>query len=289
MPTASHSSGRAGCSASRFPKRVAGIDLLGALLAAMEREGLSAYFLGAREEVLRTAVTRIAERSPAFARGRVSITVISRPTRMEPSLPRSVTTAPDALFVGMSSPRKEHWIDAWQPLTGARFAMGVGGSFDVISGLTKRAPAPAAATRARVGLPHRTGAPASRGPLCEDERRLRQARRRGTRSEAQANSAEGGHDRRHRRSCTSSARGRTSSRWRPSSPRCARACRMPITCIVHTGQHYDEEMSDVFLDQLGMPEPDSPARCRLRIARAADGARDGARSSRSSRTSDPTS
>jgi UDP-N-acetylglucosamine 2-epimerase (non-hydrolysing) len=26
--------------------------------------------------------------------------------------------------------------------------------------------------------------------------------------------------------------------------------------LVHTGQHYDEEMSDVFLDELGMPEPD---------------------------------
>ena len=26
--------------------------------------------------------------------------------------------------------------------------------------------------------------------------------------------------------------------------------------LVHTGQHYDEEMSDVFFDELGMPEPD---------------------------------
>jgi UDP-N-acetylglucosamine 2-epimerase (non-hydrolysing) len=26
--------------------------------------------------------------------------------------------------------------------------------------------------------------------------------------------------------------------------------------VVHTGQHYDQEMSDIFLDQLGMPEPD---------------------------------
>ena len=26
--------------------------------------------------------------------------------------------------------------------------------------------------------------------------------------------------------------------------------------IIHTGQHYDEEMSDVFFRQLGLPEPD---------------------------------
>ena len=26
--------------------------------------------------------------------------------------------------------------------------------------------------------------------------------------------------------------------------------------LVHTGQHYDEKMSDVFFRQLGLPEPD---------------------------------
>lgn len=123
-----------------LPERVAGIDLLGALLAAMEREGRSAYFLGARDEVLRTAVTRITERYPrlrvaGFHHGHF-------PPDEDGTVAAAIgETAPDALFVGMSSPRKEHWIDAWQPLTGARFAMGVGGSFDVISGLTKRAPA----------------------------------------------------------------------------------------------------------------------------------------------------
>ena len=26
--------------------------------------------------------------------------------------------------------------------------------------------------------------------------------------------------------------------------------------LVHTGQHYDRKMSDVFFDELGMPQPD---------------------------------
>ena len=113
-----------------IPERVAGIDLLAALLAAMEREGLSVYFLGARQEVIQTATGRIAERHP-----RLRIAGFQH-GHFPPEDDESVATAiaasrPDALFVGMSSPRKEHWIDTWQPLTGASFAMGVGGSFDV--------------------------------------------------------------------------------------------------------------------------------------------------------------
>jgi N-acetylglucosaminyldiphosphoundecaprenol N-acetyl-beta-D-mannosaminyltransferase len=122
------------------PERVAGIDLFQSLLAAMEREGRSAYFLGARDEVIRAAVSRISERHPhlrvaGFHHGHF-------PSGEDERVAAAIgATAPDALFVGMSSPRKEEWIDAWQPLTTARFAMGVGGSFDIISGMTKRAPA----------------------------------------------------------------------------------------------------------------------------------------------------
>ncbi len=122
-----------------LPERVAGIDLLAALLAAMERRELSVYLLGAREEVIRTAAERIQARHPrlriaGFHHGHFP------PADDERVAAEIGACRPDALFVGMSSPRKEHWIDAWQPLTGARFAMGVGGSFDVIAGKTKRAP-----------------------------------------------------------------------------------------------------------------------------------------------------
>ena len=122
-----------------FPERVAGIDLLGALLEAMEREGLSVYLLGAREEVIRATAARITERHPrlrlaGFHHGHFP------PEEDESVAAEIAESSPDALFVGMSSPRKEHWIDAWQARTGAQFAMGVGGSFDVIAGLTKRAP-----------------------------------------------------------------------------------------------------------------------------------------------------
>lgn len=122
-----------------IPERVAGIDLLDRLLTAFEAEDLSAYFLGSQEAVIRPAVEQIARRHPGlriagFQHGHFP------PEDDERVAAEIAETAPDALFVGMSSPRKEYWIDTHQPLTGASFAMGVGGSFDVLAGVTRRAP-----------------------------------------------------------------------------------------------------------------------------------------------------
>jgi N-acetylglucosaminyldiphosphoundecaprenol N-acetyl-beta-D-mannosaminyltransferase len=44
------------------------------------------------------------------------------------------------LFVGMPSPKKEYWLAENLERLGVPFTMGVGGSFDVYAGITKRAP-----------------------------------------------------------------------------------------------------------------------------------------------------
>lgn len=46
----------------------------------------------------------------------------------------------DMLFVGFSSPMKEKFLNKWMPVMNVPFCMGVGGSFDIVAGKTKRAP-----------------------------------------------------------------------------------------------------------------------------------------------------
>lgn len=121
------------------PERVAGIDLMQALLAEAERRDLGVYVLGARREVLDMALERIRQRHPTLRvvgahDGWFSID-------QEDAVVTSIrAAAPELLFVAMSSPQKEEFLERHRHDIGAGFAMGVGGSVDVIAGVTKRAP-----------------------------------------------------------------------------------------------------------------------------------------------------
>jgi N-acetylglucosaminyldiphosphoundecaprenol N-acetyl-beta-D-mannosaminyltransferase len=123
-----------------LPARVAGIDLMEELLALACERGYRVYILGARPEVLQCAVERIRERHPAlrlvgFQDGYFS-------SEEDASVAAEIAECePDLLFVAMSSPRKEYFLGTYGPQTRASLLMGVGGSIDVMAGVTKRAPA----------------------------------------------------------------------------------------------------------------------------------------------------
>jgi N-acetylglucosaminyldiphosphoundecaprenol N-acetyl-beta-D-mannosaminyltransferase len=123
----------------RLQERVTGIDLFEKLAARAAEQGLSVYLLGARDESVSAVARLLAARHPklrvaGFHHG-----------FFEPSQSRRVATeirrcGADLLFVGMGSPAQEYWIEDYLDTSGARFALGVGGSFDHVSGLSKRAP-----------------------------------------------------------------------------------------------------------------------------------------------------
>src|SRR5690606_23045781 len=59
----------------------------------------------------------------------------------EPLIARQIANSnADILFVAITSPKKEIFLRTYKDLIQTPFIMGVGGSFDVVSGKVKRAP-----------------------------------------------------------------------------------------------------------------------------------------------------
>ena len=92
-----------------LPERVAGIDLMHALIAMAERENYGIYILGARPAVLETAVLTRREahsclRIVGYRDGYFS-------DEQSPEVASAIrASGAQILFVAMSSPRKEHWL-----------------------------------------------------------------------------------------------------------------------------------------------------------------------------------
>lgn len=124
---------------AKLPERVAGIDLMTRMLAVAEEKGYGVYVLGARREVLDTALARLREGYPRLrvAGSRDGYYADEEAADVCEEIRGS---GADILFVAMSSPRKEYFLGDRGASLGVPFTMGVGGSIDVIAGLTHRAP-----------------------------------------------------------------------------------------------------------------------------------------------------
>ena len=122
-----------------LPERVAGIDLFEALLDLAHRENRSVYLLGAKAEVLERMVAVIHGRWPGLvvAGCRDGYFTDEEAAAVAADI-RS--TRPDMLFLGITSPKKEIFLATHGASLGVPVLHGVGGSFDVLSGVTRRAP-----------------------------------------------------------------------------------------------------------------------------------------------------
>jgi N-acetylglucosaminyldiphosphoundecaprenol N-acetyl-beta-D-mannosaminyltransferase len=122
-----------------LPERVAGIDLFLGLLAEAEKRGNRVYFLGAKQDVLARMLDQVQMQYPGLkvAGARDGYFVAEDEAAVVAAIRDS---GADLLFLGMSSPKKELFLSKWGEATGAWVTHGVGGSFDVLSGVTRRAP-----------------------------------------------------------------------------------------------------------------------------------------------------
>ena len=121
------------------PERVAGIDFMDALLARAARRGWSVYFLGATDEVVTKTVHTEQERHPGLrvAGWRNGFWTAEEEADVVAGI---AATEPDILLLAMPTPKKERFAAEHLEAFGASLVVGVGGSFDVVAGLTARAP-----------------------------------------------------------------------------------------------------------------------------------------------------
>jgi N-acetylglucosaminyldiphosphoundecaprenol N-acetyl-beta-D-mannosaminyltransferase len=122
-----------------LPERVAGIDIFTRLLFLAHRDDRSIALLGAKPEVLEEMQRVIARRFPglriayshhgyyeAAEAGQIAVDIRD--------------SGADMLFLGMTSPKKEIFLGSYGASLNVPVLHGVGGSFDIMAGLTKRAP-----------------------------------------------------------------------------------------------------------------------------------------------------
>ena len=123
----------------RIKSRITGVDLFLRLLETANARGWRLFLLGSRPEVLSRAVAIVKERYPGLAVAG-SRDGYFTPAE-EPGLVAEIAAArADIMFVGMGSPKQEKFLAGNLLAMGVSFAMGVGGSYNVLSGEFKRAP-----------------------------------------------------------------------------------------------------------------------------------------------------
>ncbi|MHC1733019.1 MAG: WecB/TagA/CpsF family glycosyltransferase [Bacteroidales bacterium] len=121
------------------PERVATPDLADGVLEMADREKMSLFLFGAKETILTLCKQRIEENYPNIRI--VGIRNGYYKADEENDIFKMINDLkPDILFLGMSSPKKELFFESYRNNLNARYILGVGGYFDIVSGLIKRAP-----------------------------------------------------------------------------------------------------------------------------------------------------
>ena len=122
-----------------LPERVAGIDLMESIVELAYKKGFSCFFFGAEEFVVQNVVNHYSKlySDSVVAGYRNGYYSESEEEFIAKSIAES---GADILFVAITSPKKEIFLNKYKDIIQTPFVMGVGGSFDVIAGVTKRAP-----------------------------------------------------------------------------------------------------------------------------------------------------
>jgi N-acetylglucosaminyldiphosphoundecaprenol N-acetyl-beta-D-mannosaminyltransferase len=132
---------------NRFGKtqvdRIAGVDLIERLCKRGAADGLRVYLLGGTPGAAEATARLLSQRYPGVAIAGVNCPEIGferREESLRPVIDKIARARPQILFVGLGAPKQELLIhDHIKPLR-VPLAVGVGGSFEILSGVLERAP-----------------------------------------------------------------------------------------------------------------------------------------------------
>ncbi len=121
------------------PERVAGFDLVCALLERLAKSGEGVFLFGAKPGVAETAKEKLGEKYPGIA-------VVGThdgyfKAEDEPGIVEEINASgAKLLLVCLGAPKQEKWIAKHKDELKVNLCMGVGGTLDVFAGTAKRAP-----------------------------------------------------------------------------------------------------------------------------------------------------
>jgi N-acetylglucosaminyldiphosphoundecaprenol N-acetyl-beta-D-mannosaminyltransferase len=123
----------------RLQERVTGSDGIYRLAAHGADRGYRPFFLGAASGVAEQAAAILADLYPGLD---VAGTYAGSPAAEDEDdvIARVKAAKPDLLFVAYGVPAEENWIARNRDRLGVPVMIGVGGSFDFVAGVTRRAP-----------------------------------------------------------------------------------------------------------------------------------------------------
>jgi N-acetylglucosaminyldiphosphoundecaprenol N-acetyl-beta-D-mannosaminyltransferase len=121
------------------PGRVNGTDLMEVLFAHAAERGYSIYLFGSERGILAGARAEIERRHPAIKIAGTQHGFFDA-SEEDAVVQRIAAAQPDILFIALGTPQKELFQARHRDELGVPFTMGVGGSFELLAGVRKRAP-----------------------------------------------------------------------------------------------------------------------------------------------------
>lgn len=123
-------------------ERVTGADMVPALAEKAAQEGKSIYFFGGIDGSAKRTAQILKEKHPDLQVAGYSNPMIDMNDEIENKveIARINITQPDILLIALGNPKQELWFNRYRRYLKVPVSLGIGGTFEFISGTTSRAP-----------------------------------------------------------------------------------------------------------------------------------------------------